>query len=97
MSMPPARRASRISGAQRLGRHGISARDATRGRASEALRPSVLPLLHRSGNQMYQGLLDWRLGLAYLRCLDDSSFDCGLERDSFSDPSLADWPRLCRE
>lgn len=54
--------------------------------------------LHRYGNQMYHGLLDWRLGLAYLRCLDDPAFDCGLEQDdAFLDPSLADWPLLCRE
>lgn len=54
--------------------------------------------LHRYGNQMYHGLLDWRLGLAYLRCLDDPGFDCGLESDeAWSYPGLADWPRLCRE
>jgi DEAD/DEAH box helicase domain-containing protein len=53
--------------------------------------------LHRYGNQMYHGLLDWRLGLAYLRCMVDSGFDCGLTTASgFSDPSLTDWARLCR-
>lgn len=53
--------------------------------------------LHRYGNQMYHGLLDWRLGLAYLRCLTNRTFGCGLESDTdFSDPSLGDWPQLCR-
>jgi hypothetical protein len=54
--------------------------------------------LHRYGNQMYHGLLDWRLGLAFLRCIADVQFDCGLEGEAFADdPALADWPRLCRE
>lgn len=54
--------------------------------------------LHRYGNQMYHGLLDWRLGLAYLRCLHDPGFDCGLSNiDASTDPSLADWQLLCRE
>ena len=48
--------------------------------------------LHRYGNQMYHGLLDWRLGLCFLRCLIDSDFDCGLETASnFNEPYLIDW------
>ena len=53
--------------------------------------------LHRYGNQMYHGLLDWRLGLAYLRCMVDAAFHCGLVDDGeFSNPSLADWAPFCR-
>lgn len=48
--------------------------------------------LHRYGNQMYHGLLDWRLGLCFLKCLVDADFDCGLESDSdFEEPYLTDW------
>lgn len=48
--------------------------------------------LHRYGNQMYHGLLDWRLGLCFLRCLIDADFDCGLETASnFEEPYLSDW------
>ncbi|PHS08625.1 MAG: hypothetical protein COA78_12605 [Blastopirellula sp.] len=48
--------------------------------------------LHRYGNQMYHGLLDWRLGLCFLRSLIDKEFDCGLETESnFQEPYLVDW------
>lgn len=48
--------------------------------------------LHRFGNQMYHGLLDWRLGLCFLKCLIDFEFDCGLETSAnFNEPFLCDW------
>jgi hypothetical protein len=58
--------------------------------------------LHRYGNQMYHGLLDWRLGLSFLACLIDPAFSCGLESEGdFRAPFLADWRetaiRLARE
>ena len=34
--------------------------------------------LLRYGNQAYHGLLDWQLGLTYLRSILDPTFDCGL-------------------
>jgi hypothetical protein len=46
--------------------------------------------LKRYNNQMYHGLLDWRLGLAFLRVLTDSSFRCGLDGE-FEGPALFDW------
>ncbi len=49
--------------------------------------------MQRFGNQPYHGLLDWRLGLAFLKILDDSTFQCGLDND-FSSPGLSDWPDL---
>jgi hypothetical protein len=51
--------------------------------------------LHRYGNQMYHGLLDWRLGLAFLQLLLDPKFKCGLD-GRFEGVPLSDWPRLCR-
>lgn len=58
--------------------------------------------LHRYGNQMYHGLLDWRLGLCFLACLVDQEFDCGLDTEkAFERPFLRDWNttavRLARE
>lgn len=51
--------------------------------------------LQRYGNQPYHGLLDWRLGLAYLAALYDPAYACGL--DGFSgDPAVADWPELAK-
>jgi DEAD/DEAH box helicase domain-containing protein len=46
--------------------------------------------LKRYNNQMYHGLLDWRLGLAFLSILADSSFRCGLD-GHFKGPALSDW------
>lgn len=51
--------------------------------------------LQRYGNQMYHGLLDWRLGLAFLSMIHDSKFECGLD-GKFVGPSLEDWPKLAR-
>jgi hypothetical protein len=48
--------------------------------------------LHRYGNQPYHGLLDWRLGLAYLSILDDPNYRCGLDgKFDKDDPAIGDW------
>jgi DEAD/DEAH box helicase domain-containing protein len=52
--------------------------------------------LQRYGNQMYHGLLDWRLGLAFLEMLYNSNFTCGLLDDKFEHPAIVDWPMLAR-
>jgi hypothetical protein len=44
----------------------------------------------RYGNQQYHGLLDWRLGLAYLQAMIDPSFSCGLNGD-FDAIGIRDW------
>jgi len=49
--------------------------------------------LMRYSNQGYHGLLDWRLGISYLRAVADPAFDCGLDGD-FSAPELLDWFEL---
>lgn len=46
-------------------------------------------------NMSYHGLLDWRLGLAYLRILHDTNFDCGLHGD-FNFPELSDWQETAK-
>ena len=51
--------------------------------------------LLRYGNQHYHGLLDWPLGLQYLRALVDPNFRCGLDGD-FSAPGLQGWPDLAK-
>jgi DEAD/DEAH box helicase domain-containing protein len=51
--------------------------------------------LQRYSNQSYHGLLDWRLGLAFLQMLDDPAWRCGLDGD-FSSPALRDWGALAR-
>lgn len=47
--------------------------------------------LLRYGNQPYHGLLDWQLGLTYLRAMVDPLFRCGLD-GNFSLPGLSSWP-----
>ena len=49
--------------------------------------------LQRYGNQMYHGMLDWRLGLAFLQMVHDSEFKCGYD-GIFEGPALEDWPDL---
>jgi hypothetical protein len=51
--------------------------------------------LLRYGNQAFHGLLDWPLGMVYLRALVDPSFECGLHED-FTDPGLSIWPSIAR-
>jgi hypothetical protein len=53
--------------------------------------------LQRYNNRGYHGLLDWRLGLSFLRCLLDSGWQAGLDGNWNSGPELSDWPRLAQE
>jgi hypothetical protein len=53
--------------------------------------------LQRYNNRGYHGLLDWRLGLSFLRCLLDRQWQAGLEGDWNSGRELSDWPRLACE
>lgn len=48
--------------------------------------------LQRYGNRTFHGLLDWRLGLSFLRVLLDSSWQAGLDGNWDGAPELADWP-----
>ncbi|MCO5165003.1 MAG: DEAD/DEAH box helicase [Planctomycetes bacterium] len=57
----------------------------------EACTTTCYTCLSRYGNQHYHGLLDWRLGLAYLRALVDPSYVCGLDGVFADDPALVDW------
>jgi hypothetical protein len=50
--------------------------------------------LLRYRNQPYHGLLDWRLGLAFLRALLDGGYRCGLSGVVANDSALRDWPAL---
>ncbi len=52
--------------------------------------------LQRYNNRGYHGLLDWRLGLGYLRALRDSEYKAGLD-GRWDHRELSDWPRLAAE
>lgn len=47
--------------------------------------------VQRFGNRSYHGLLDWRLGLAYLRALANPAYSCGLNPSEDEFPELAGW------
>jgi hypothetical protein len=49
--------------------------------------------LLRHSNQTYHGLLDWRLGLAFIGTLRDPAFRCGLD-GTFDHASITDWKVL---
>ncbi len=51
---------------------------------------SCYDCLRQYRNMNYHGLLDWRLGLAMVRCLSSESFSCGLDGD-FDVPELSSW------
>lgn len=44
-------------------------------------------------NMVYHGLLDWRLGLAYLRILKDQNYLCGLD-GQFDMPEIENWQEM---
>lgn len=50
--------------------------------------------LQRYNNRNYHGLLDWRLGLSYLRAMRDPTHVCGLDGNFAGHFELSDWRRL---
>lgn len=53
--------------------------------------------MQRYNNRGYHGLLDWRLGLGFLRSMLDKSWKAGLDGKWDEYPDLADWPALAAE
>jgi Lhr-like helicase len=53
--------------------------------------------LQRYNNRGYHGLLDWRLGMSFLRCLLNGQWRAGLDGDWNSGRELSDWHRVARE
>ncbi|MGV0876456.1 DEAD/DEAH box helicase [Martelella sp. FLE1502] len=57
--------------------------------------------LQKYNNRNLHGLLDWRLGLSYLRAMSDPGHDCGMDGNWSGRFELADWPeaamRLARQ
>ena len=47
--------------------------------------------IQRYGNRSYHGLLDWRLGLSYLRALVTPGYSAGLDAKDQSFPETAGW------
>ncbi|MBZ9887318.1 DEAD/DEAH box helicase [Mesorhizobium sp. BR1-1-3] len=60
---------------------------------SDACGTSCYRCLQRYNNRNYHGLLDWRLGLSYLRSLVDQNHTCGLD-GNYDAYELTDWRAL---
>ena len=58
---------------------------------SDGCQDACYTCLKTYENQALHGLLDWRLGLCYLRAFAQSDWSCGLDGD-FSWGPLRDWP-----
>lgn len=52
--------------------------------------------LQRYNNRNFHGLLDWRLGLSYLRAMRDPDHVCGLDGDFETHFELRDWRTLAK-
>lgn len=52
--------------------------------------------IQRFGNKNYHGLLDWRLGLSFMRCLLDQDHRVGLDGNFHDYKELSDWPELAK-
>ncbi|WP_249164354.1 DEAD/DEAH box helicase [Bradyrhizobium jicamae] len=53
--------------------------------------------LQRYNNRGYHGLLDWRLGIGFLRGMLEPTFKAGLDGCFEAYPELTDWPQLATE
>ncbi len=50
--------------------------------------------IQRYGNRQYHGLLDWRLGLGFLRAMLEPAYRSGLDGNWQAGIELFDWPML---
>jgi len=61
------------------------------GAHSERCQTSCYLCIQRYGNRRYHGLLDWRLGLAYLRAMTTPGYACGLSQNEEALPEVEGW------
>ena len=59
---------------------------------TERCSTSCYRCLQRYNNRNFHGLLDWRLGLSYLRAFTDPGHDCGFDGD-YGHFEIADWSK----
>ena len=61
------------------------------GEHAKCCQASCYRCIQRYGNRRYHGLLDWRLGLSYLRAMVTPGYSCGLTSDEADLPEIAGW------
>jgi hypothetical protein len=69
--------------------------EVTRADHEQTCEQACYRCLLRFRNQPFHGLLDWRLGLAFLHALADAGYRCGLDGE-FDDVAMRGWPELVR-
>ncbi|WP_292448097.1 DEAD/DEAH box helicase [Mesorhizobium sp.] len=62
----------------------------------QACARSCYRCMQRYNNRGYHGLLDWRLGMGFIRAMLESGWTAGLD-GRWATPELMDWPRLACE
>ncbi|AOI89852.1 DEAD/DEAH box helicase [Burkholderia pseudomultivorans] len=67
------------------------------GAHTERCRSSCYRCIQRYGNRRYHGLLDWRLGLAYLRAMSNPEYACGLGKGDDVFPEIVGWKDWAHE
>lgn len=67
------------------------------GAHAEQCRTSCYKCIQRYGNRRYHGLLDWRLGLSYLRSMIEPTYACGLEVADQKYPEVVGWGERAHE
>lgn len=66
-------------------------RNSVEGPHAAQCQTSCYRCIQRYGNRRYHGLLDWRLGLAYLRAMTTSNYACGLNSSDEKYPEMQGW------
>ncbi|MEI9903033.1 MAG: hypothetical protein WDN06_02895 [Asticcacaulis sp.] len=64
---------------------------------AQQCQTSCYRCIQRFGNRRYHGLLDWRLGLAYLRAMVTPNYLCGLSPAEKNLPEIVDWDARAHE
>lgn len=57
----------------------------------EQCKTSCYRCVQRFGNRRYHGLLDWRLGISYLRAMNQDDYSAGIDAKDKSLPEIAGW------
>jgi hypothetical protein len=57
----------------------------------EQCKTSCYRCIQRFGNRRYHGLLDWRLGISYLRAMNQEGYSSGIDVKDRSLPEIAGW------
>ena len=57
----------------------------------EQCKTSCYRCIQRFGNRRYHGLLDWRLGISYLRAMSDDDYSAGINLSDRALPEIVGW------